>query len=114
VGDQLVGGSPLVVDADGGGPARTLFDGSRPGGARALASAWSDDGRSIYFKVSNEAGSSEVWTVPSQGGVATRLTALGDGRRRSDRFEFTAARGRMYFVLKELESDVWVIDVAPR
>ncbi len=113
VSDHLAGGSLLAVGADGGAP-RTLFDGSRPGGPRALASAWSDDGRSIYFKVVNPAGNSEVWTVPSRGGVATKLTALGDRRRRSDRFEFTASRGRMYFVLKELESDVWVIDVTPR
>ena len=111
--DQLGGGSLLAIEA-GGGPTRTLFDGSRPGGPRALRSAWSDDGVSVYFKVANEAGNSEVWTVPSRGGVARRLTSLGDARRRSDRFEFAVARGRMYFVLKELESDVWVIDVASR
>jgi eukaryotic-like serine/threonine-protein kinase len=112
VGDELVGGSLVAVAADDGAP-RTLFDGSRPGGARALASAWSDDGRSIYFKVANAAGNSEVWTVPPQGGVPTRLAALGDARRRSDRFELAGSQGRLYFVLKELESDVWVIDVAP-
>jgi Tol biopolymer transport system component len=108
--DRLGGGSLLAVGADGG-PTRTLFDGSRQGGPRALKSAWSDDGASVYFKVANEAGNSEVWTVPSRGGAARKLTSLGDARRRSDRFEFAAARGRMYFVLKELESDVWVIDV---
>jgi TolB protein len=108
--DRLGGGSLVAIGA-GGGPTRMLFDGSRPGGPRALKSAWSDDGASVYFKVVNQAGNSEVWTVPSQGGAAQRLATLGDARRRSDRFEFAVARGRMYFVLKELESDVWVIDV---
>jgi Tol biopolymer transport system component len=111
--NQLVGGSLLGLAAEGGAT-RTLFDGSRPGGARALASAWSDDGRSVYFKVANEAGNSEVWTVAPQGGSPRKLTPLGDARRRSDRFELAVARGRMYFTLKETESDVWVIDVAPR
>jgi len=108
--DRLGGGSLVAIGVDGG-PTRTLFDGSRPGGPRALKSAWSDDGASVYFKVVNQAGNSEVWTVPSQGGAAKKLASLGDARRRSDRFEFAVARGRMYFVLKELESDVWVIDV---
>jgi TolB protein len=111
--DRLGGGSLLVIGADGG-PTRTLFDGSRPGGPRALKSAWSDDGATVYFKVANQAGNSEVWTVASQGGVARRLTTLGDARRRSDRFEFATARGRMYFVLKEIESDVWVMELAPK
>jgi Tol biopolymer transport system component/tRNA A-37 threonylcarbamoyl transferase component Bud32 len=111
--DRLGGGSLVAIEASGG-PTRTLFDGSRPGGPRALKSAWSDDGASVYFKLVNQAGNSEVWTVPSQGGAAHRLTKLGDARRRSDRFEFAVARGRMYFVLKELESDVWVIDVTPK
>ena len=50
----------------------------------------------------------------AEGGEPHRITALGDARRRSDRFEFTVGGGRMYFALKELESDVWVIDVPPR
>jgi Tol biopolymer transport system component len=111
--ESLTGGSLRIIAADGGAT-RTLFDGSRPEGPRALKSAWSDDGRSIYFKVANQAGNAEVWSMPALGGEPLRVTALGDARRRSDRFEFTVGGGRMYFVLKELESDVWVIDVAPR
>jgi TolB protein len=111
--DQLVGGSLFAIRREGGA-ARMLFDGSRPGGPRALTSAWSEDGRSVLFKVSNQAGASEIWSVSSRGGEARRLTALGDERRRSDRLDFAIGHGRMYFVLKELESDVWVIDVASR
>jgi Tol biopolymer transport system component/tRNA A-37 threonylcarbamoyl transferase component Bud32 len=111
--ESIAGGSLRVIGADGG-TAHLLFDGSRPGGRRALKSAWSDDGRSIYFKVANQEGNTEVWSVPAGGGEPHRITALGDERRRSDRFDFTVGGERMYFTLKELESDVWVIDVAPR
>ena len=111
--ESIAGGSLRVIGADGGAT-RTLFDGSRPGGPRALKSAWSDDGRSVYFKLANQAGNAEVWSVPAGGGEPHRITALGDARRRSDRFEFTIGGGRMYFALKEMESDVWVIDVTPR
>ncbi len=111
--ESIAGGSLRVIGADGG-TAQMLFDGSRPGGRRALKSAWSDDGRSIYFKVANQEGNAEVWSVPAGGGEPRRITALGDARRRSDRFDFTVGGARMYFTLKELESDVWVIDVAPR
>jgi hypothetical protein len=73
---------------------------------------WSDDGPFVYFKVSNEAGNSELWAVPSQGGSPQRLVTLGDALHRSDRFELAVSRGRVYFTLKDLESDVWVMDVA--
>ena len=108
--DQIFGGSVFVVNVDGSAP-RKIFDGSRPNGPRALANAWSDDGRAIYIKASNAAGNSEVWTVPSQGGEPRLLTTLGDVRRRSDQFDFDVARGRLYFTLKDVESDLWVIDV---
>ncbi len=92
--DRLTGGSLVVANVDGGAR-RTPFDGSRPEGPRALKSAWSDDGRSVYFKVASESGDAEVWRVPSQGGAPQKLTALGDARRRSDRFEFAVARDRI-------------------
>lgn len=53
-------------------------------------------------------------TVSAQGGEPRRLTTLGDTRRRSDQYDLDAARARIYFALKELESDAWVIDAAPR
>jgi Tol biopolymer transport system component len=109
--ESVLGGSLLAIASEGGAT-RTLFDGSRPGGARALASVWSDDGRFVYFKVSNEAGNSELWAVPSQGGSPQRIVALGDAHHRSDRFELATSRGSFYFTLKDLESDVWVMEVA--
>lgn len=109
--DQIFGGSVFVMDVDGSAP-RRIFDGSRPHGLRALANAWGDDGRALYIKVSNAAGNAEVWVVSSQGAEPRFVTALGDARRRSDQFDFDVARGRMYFTVKDVESDVWVIDVA--
>ncbi len=111
--DQLFGGSVFVINADGSALHR-VFDGTQPGGARAVAIAWSEDGRDVYVKAANAAGNTEVWAASAQGGEPRRLTALGDSRRRSDQYDLDVARARIYFVLKELESDVWVIDVAPR
>jgi Tol biopolymer transport system component len=108
--DQMLGGSLFVMPADGG-PARLLFDGSRPGGLRVNNSAWSDDGRTIYAKVTSPDGDAEVWAIDSRGSDKRRLASVGDPRRRSNRFGFAVARGRMYFTLRELESDVWVMEV---
>jgi serine/threonine-protein kinase len=108
--DQMLGGSLLVMPADSG-PSRLLFDGSRPGGLRVNNSAWSDDGRTIYAKTATPVGDAEVWAVDPRGGEPRRLASLGDPRRRSNRFGFAVAKGRMYFTLRELESDVWVMEV---
>ena len=108
--DQMLGGSLLVMPADSG-PSRLLLDGSLPGGLRVNNSAWSDDGRTIYAKTATPVGDAEVWAIDPRGGEPRRLASLGDARRRSNRFGFAVARGRMYFTLRELESDVWVMDV---
>jgi len=108
--DQMLGGSLFIMPADSG-PARLLFDGSRPNGPRVNNSAWSEDGRTIYAKVATPAGDAEVWAIDPRGGEPRRLGSLGDPRRRSNRFGFDVAHGRMYYTLRELESDVWVMEV---
>ena len=53
---------------------------------------WSDDGRTLYFPY-QERGSYDLWSVPAQGGVATRVSNVGGVMRSID-----ATRGGDAFV----------------
>ncbi len=53
---------------------------------------WSDDGEAIYFPY-QERGNYDLWSVPAQGGVATRVSNAGGVMRSID-----AARGGHAFV----------------
>jgi len=105
-----LGGSILrVIPTDSGAP-RRLYD-SLPGVPRAETSFWSEDGRTVYFKSHTATGAASIWSVPVEGGVPQHLLDLGDARLRSDRYGFQIAQGRLYFMLYERESNVWVMDV---
>jgi Tol biopolymer transport system component len=60
-----------VIDADGGRPRQVVADAYN----NAL-SAWSRDGKWIYFR-SSRTGTAEIWRVPSAGGDAQQVTENG-------------------------------------
>ena len=108
---ELSGLGGLRVVSVGGGSPRALYDETAPGAPKAEMSAWSDDGRTIYFKSHDRRGASSIWSVPSTGGVPTKVTDLGDDSQ-ADRFSFKLARGRLYFTHYDRQSNVWVMDVS--
>ncbi|MEQ1691165.1 MAG: protein kinase [Gemmatimonas sp.] len=102
-------GGLRVVSVDGGRP-RALYDEMAPGAPKAETSAWSDDGRTIYFKSHDKRGASSIWSVPATGGVPVKVTELGNDAQ-ADRFSFKLARGRLYYTHYDRQSNVWVMDV---
>ncbi len=108
--NDMLGGRLWVLPVDGG-PPREVFDGTAPGAPRAETSHWSDDGRTIYFKSHDPDGDGVLWSVPAAGGVPRRLLRLGKERLRSDRYGFRIADGRLYCLLFDRQSNVWVMDV---
>ncbi|MBL0170979.1 MAG: serine/threonine-protein kinase [Gemmatimonadaceae bacterium] len=102
-------GGLRVVSVNGGLP-RPLYDETAPGAPKAEMSAWSDDGRTIYFKSHDRRGASSIWSVPSTGGTPTKVTDLGDDLQ-ADRFSFKLARGRLYYTHYDRQSNIWVMDV---
>lgn len=73
-GDSIAfsSGSSVYAIAAGGGAARKLT----PEGMRGLQSAWSHDGREIYF-ASDQSGRDQIWAVPREGGTPRQLTSGG-------------------------------------
>jgi hypothetical protein len=108
--NTLLVGSLSVVAVDSGSP-RQLYDIARPGAPVAEMSAWSDDGRTLYFKSHSVTGAASIWSVPFAGGTPRKLIELGDERLRADRFAFRIANGRIYFPLTDRQATVWVIEV---
>ncbi len=107
---NLLGGGLRVIPVDSG-PPRAVYDEAKPGAPLAETSQWSADGRTIYFKSHDADGEGVIWSVPAGGGVPHRLLKLGDGRLRSDRYGFRIAHGRIYYVLFDRQSNVWVMTV---
>jgi TolB protein len=73
--------------------------------------AWSEDGRTIYYKAQESAGASSMWSVPASGGEPEALVHFDDPARPSMRREFAYHEERFYFTLTEYESDIWMMEL---
>jgi len=107
---NLFGAGLGVVAVDSGSP-RRLYDQALPGAPTAEASAWSADGRTLFFKSHSATGAAAIWSVPFVGGMPRKLIDLGDERLRADRFEFRIANGRIYYPLTDRQANVSVMEV---
>ena len=77
-------------------------------------SAWSDDGRTIYWAQSDSLQRFTIRAVPFAGGVPKTLVYADAPERQVQRYGFAAAKGRFYFALVERKADVWVAEVEGR
>ena len=106
----FAGGALSVLGVDGGSP-RRLYDATLPGALAAETSAWSTDGRTLYFKSHSATGAASIWAVPFIGGTPHKVIDLGDDRLRAAGVAFQIANGRIYYLLTERQANVWVIEV---
>jgi Tol biopolymer transport system component len=91
------------------GQARRLFALDRgPGG---VWSAWSEDSRTLYFARPDSLGVLKISAVSINGGQPRTLAYADAPLRQQYRFGFAVSKGRIYFVLMERKSDVWVAEV---
>jgi Tol biopolymer transport system component len=72
---------------------------------------WGRDGRTLYYKESEGAGRSSIWSVPAAGGTPRLLVRFDDPERPSIRPEFATDGRRFYFTLSERQSDVWTMEL---
>jgi serine/threonine-protein kinase len=77
-------------------------------------SAWSDDGRTVYWAQSDSLQRFTIRAVPFAGGVPKTLVYADAPERQVQRYGFAAAKGRFYFALVERKADVWVAEVEGR
>jgi Tol biopolymer transport system component len=75
------------------------------------ATRFSRDSQSIYFSViTGPRETHDFWKLSLTDGVVSRLTKL-EGRRGNIDGEFSADGRYLYFLWREDEGDIWVMDV---
>jgi serine/threonine-protein kinase len=102
------------VMSPSGGEDRLLVRG-RTGdvGIMPLMPYWSADSRTIYYKGYDEQERSSIWAVPLAGGTPRPLIRFDDPTRPSTRREFATDGKRLYFVIAEPQSDIWLMELLP-
>ena len=88
----------------GDGPERRLTE------AIAYYSAWSPDGRSIYFTPSRRPDDN-LWRVSAEGGDPSPVTDFQGKRGRLGRSALAVNGDWIYFTWEEDLGDIWVMDV---
>ena len=82
-------------------------------GIMPSAAYWSADSRTIYYKAYDERERSSIWAVPLVGGTPRPLIRFDDPARPSTRREFATDGKRLYFVISEPQSDIWLMELLP-
>ncbi len=107
---EPVGGRLFVVPTDSG-PARLLIDTTGAPTPSVQFPAFSDDGREILFSGYDAVGAG-IWAVPFPAGGTPQLVLRYDD---PDRLAYgpywTRSADRLFMVLQESQSDIWVLDV---
>lgn len=107
---NLFGGGLRVTSPDTVNP-RALYDETAPGAPLAETSAWSADGRTVYFKSHTPEGDYRIMAVPTSGGVPRVVMRLGDDRLRAGRYGFRIVGGYIYYALQDQQANVSVAEV---
>ena len=73
---------------------------------------WAPDGRTIYFSARDGVGRAGVYRVPAIGGTPELAVRFDDPRLQLLNVSpISVANGKIYFVVQELESDIYVMDL---
>ena len=94
--------------------ARVVYVPTAPSDPRVRSVAVSDDGRMLFFKSKDEEGRSAIWSVQANGGRPQLLVRFNDLSRPSDRPDFAAGAGRLFFTLEDRQADIWVAELVRR
>ena len=73
------------------------------------SSAWSADGRTIYWAMP-ESGRFAIHSEPAAGGPSRTLVYADAPERQAHRLGFAASSDRFYFTLSDRKADVWVAE----
>jgi Tol biopolymer transport system component len=100
----------FVMPVDSGAPRSPVDSGGAPP-PDVTFPKFSSDGREILFMGSDAAGMSGIWAVPWPGGGKPELVLrFDDPVRQPYRPYWTLGRDRLFVLLQESESDVWVVE----
>ncbi|HXI19988.1 MAG TPA: hypothetical protein VNH46_02830, partial [Gemmatimonadales bacterium] len=106
----IAGGPIYVVGADSGAP-RLLVDTLGPTAPRTIWLNFARDGRELLFSGVDGNGVPGIWSVPFPAGTPVRLVLRYDDPVRHPHNPFWAmGRDRLFVLLQESESDIWVVE----
>ncbi|HYC32251.1 MAG TPA: protein kinase [Gemmatimonadales bacterium] len=110
-GDAPVGTRRLfVMPVDSGAPRSPVDSGGAPP-PDVTFPKFSSDGREILFMGNDRTGVMGIWAVPWPGGGRPELVLrFDDPVRQPYRPYWTLSRDRLFVLLQESESDVWVVE----
>jgi serine/threonine-protein kinase len=104
------GGQVYVVGADGGVP-RLLVDTLDRAAPRSVWTNFSRDGREIMFSGVDGYGVPGIWSVPfPEGRPLSLVLRYDDPVRRAYNPFWALNRDRLFVLLQESESDIWVVE----
>ena len=108
-------GGPVGVVGIGvlnlGGESKTIVDASA-GLAQVRWATWSPDGQSIFFDATDAKGLRGIYRVAANGGTPELVVRFdAPALQRFSSSPVAVGNGMLYFVLQELESDIFVIDL---
>jgi serine/threonine-protein kinase len=92
---------------------RVVLDAAAVGLRRVAFPDWSPDGRLIYLMAMDSTGSEGLYVIPAAGGSPREVVRF-DQPSMDVVLQFTVGHGRVYFTVKEIESDVYVMDLEMR
>ena len=73
---------------------------------------WSHDGSGIYFKSHDANGRASFWSIPPRGGPPKLVGRLDDATRTSSRPDFAVSGHRLYFVIQDRLSAIWIAEIS--
>jgi len=91
-----------------------VFDGRAAGWVYASLPDWSADGRFIYFNGIDSTGPAALYAIPTAGGTPREVVRFEDPTKDLSHLPGhlrTLGEGKAYFSLKEIESDIYVMDL---
>jgi serine/threonine-protein kinase len=93
---------------------RILFDAAAAGFRRADWPDWSADGRFIYFTAIDSTGARNLYVIPAAGGIPQEVVRFDDPTKNVSWVPFTLGDDKVYFSMREVESDIYVMDLEMR
>ncbi len=114
VGNSIayISGSDLKIISYGDGRIKTLVKGqSTSGSPWPESTAWSPDGKIVYFHGRDEQGIEGIWSVPVEGGEPELKIISDDPLLKIGLYNFCADNQSFYFSFRLVESNVWIMDL---
>jgi Tol biopolymer transport system component len=79
---------------------------------RATKSSWAPDGQTLFFKVTDGDGVGAIWSVPISGESPRQVLTLGSRAWGFD--HMSAGKNQLFYTLKDIESDLWLLEMNDR